>query len=982
MKIKALKVTFLFAMLVSFICAIPANAEERGTCGDNLTWVLDDNGTLTISGEGEMNTGDVWTNAVPWNDFKSSITSVVIEDGITSIGWYAFSDCGSLYEVTIPDSVVTIGGDAFSSSAIGSIRMGNGVKLIQGGAFQYCENLYDVYISDLAAWFNIEFQGNYFSPADYSTPMTYARNLYIGEEIAEDVVIPDTVTAIKEYAFYGWDCLKSVVIPDTVTSISANLFNGCENLESITLGKGITEIPAYAFSRCTSLKKIAIPDEVTKIGEGAFEYCENLEVVNIPEGVTELENSLFMGCDSIKEITIPESVKAIKGGVFTHCDNLEKIVIPDSVESISAMAFSECGKLSDITIGKGVKEIEGNAFYNSYNLENVYISDLEAWLNIDFGYSYDQYGRIDYTSATPMRYAENIYINNEPAENVVVPDTITALDSVEFYNWKCLKSVTIPDSVEAIGEKVFTYCDGLESITLGNGIETIGQSVFLRLSNLKEITIPESVTTIGQNAFSGCVSLRCITMSASVESIADSAFSNVNPLVVYFNGTQEDWDSISIGSYNEGVAGAKILFNADPTVEIVVKEETDTNGITWQLTSFGKLTVSGSVNIPDGDRTYESWTNYKNHITSVVIENGMTKIGASAFYECINMESVSIPESVTAIGRSAFYECKSLKEITIPKTVKTLDEWVFYGCESLQRITIPENITKIPEYSFNSCTGLTDVEILCGNITFEAGAFGGCNSIKNVYITDLKSWCDNWFTGDSANPLSCGADLYVNNEPVTRLTVPDGVSVVRQYTFTGLKAAEVVIPVGVTEIGSGAFMNCKGISEVTIPDGVAYVLWDAFNGCENLVRVSLPASIEMIESNAFNCDKLTDVYYAGTKELFEKISGYYNFPWNTKIHYGTATMPELIVVTKATVEKSESDTIYTFNVTTQRAYANTCVFAVLCNGDDEVVGVENEEFIGTEGSIEINKAQDAVSAKVFVWNNKMQPITFVEEIEL
>lgn len=830
MKVKVLKVAFLLTLMLTLIFAITANAKESGTCGDNLTWELDDSGTLTIEGTGEMNTGDYWTNSVPWNDYKSDITNVVIGEDVTTIGWYAFSGCENLYEITIPDRVTIIGGDAFNScSNLSTVKMGKGVTLIQGGAFKYCNNLYDVYISDLAAWVNIEFQGNYDSYADDSTPMNYARNMYINEELAEDVTIPDSVEAINAYAFYSWDCLNSVTIPDSVKTISTYAFYGCERLENITLGKELTEIAAYAFSNCSGLQAVDIPEDVTKIGEGAFEYCTNLKIVNIPDGVAAIENGTFLGCDSIEKITISDSVKTIGHSVFMHCDNLTEVVVLDGVESIGQGAFSDCKNLKNITIGKNVNEIAGDAFYNCYDLENVYISDLEAWLNIDFGSAYNQYYEKDYFS-TPMRYATNMYINNELAENVVVPDTITALDSVEFMNWKCLKSITIPDSVTSIGENVFKYCDNIEEVILGNGFETIDAYAFSGFSKLKEIIIPDSVISIGEYAFRNCESLRTVTMSSNVDSIANNAFYGTNLLVVFYNGEPSDWDDISFGTGNSGITDAKVLFNAEPNREVVVKEETDENGITWQLTSFGKLTVSGNVSIPDGDRTYEAWENYKNHITSVVIENGITGIGASAFYECASMDYVRIPESVSFIGRSAFYGCKALKKIIIPKNVTVLDEWVLADCDSLERVSLPE-----------------------GMVNVSSDAFYGSNP--------------------------------------------------------------------------------------------------------------------------------SDIYYAGMQEQYNKISGLYNIPEDVTIHYG-ASMPEIIVVTNAKVEKSISNKEYVFKVTIQDAYENARMFAVLCDDNDKALGVKNKELIGTCGSVEIATSNEATKVRIYVWNEKLQPVTYEAELGL
>ena len=258
----------LLLLMTAFPFTVPAAETEiesvgvsSGTTGD-CTWTLD-NGTLTISGNGAME-GYSSDSPLPWG---TSINKVVIEKGVTSIGYQAFYGCNFLQSVIIPDSVTSIGNDAFYN----------------------CTSLTSVYINDIAAWCNITFWG-FFSR---SNPLTYAKNLYLNNEIVTDLIIPDSVTSIGSYAFYDCTSLASITIPDSVTSIGDLAFCGCTSLTSATIGNSVTSIGEYTFCNCTSLTSITIPDSVTSIGGCAFEGCTSLASIIIPDSVTSIGDGAF-----------------------------------------------------------------------------------------------------------------------------------------------------------------------------------------------------------------------------------------------------------------------------------------------------------------------------------------------------------------------------------------------------------------------------------------------------------------------------------------------------------------------------------------------------------------------------------------------------------------------------------------------------------------------------------------------------------------
>ena len=481
------------------VSALGAKIVASGTCGangDNLTWTLDSEGTLTISGEGEMaNYFDSYDNRIPWRNYGEQVITIILENGVTSIGDSAFSDCSSLTSVTIPDSVTSIGSHAFSyCSSLTSVTIPDSVTSIGDSAFYDCKALKEVHITDISAWCNIKFDD-----VD-SNPLFYANNLYINGELATNVVIPNNITSIGDYAFFNYSRLASVTIPDSVTSIGSHAFSNCSSLTSITIPDSVTSIGERAFHICSSLASVTIPGSVTSIGSYAFSFCSSLTSVTILDGVTSIGNLTFSDCSSLSSVTIPDGVTSIGNSTFSGCSSLTSVTIPDSVTSIGSWTFSDCSSLTSVTIPDSVTSIGRSAFDGCSSLTSITIPD----------------------SVTSI--GQQAFYCCSGLTSVTIPDSVTSIGGSAFSGCTSLTSITIPDSVTSIGGGAFAGCYDLTSVIIPDSVTSIESSTFSNCSSLTSVTIPDSVTSIGNSAFSGCSSLTSVTIPDSVTSIGNLAF--------------------------------------------------------------------------------------------------------------------------------------------------------------------------------------------------------------------------------------------------------------------------------------------------------------------------------------------------------------------------------------------------------------------------------------------------------------------------
>lgn len=391
-------------------------------------------------------------------------------------------------------------------------------------------------------------------------------------------------------------------------------------IKIVTIGDGVTTIGNYAFRDCTNLTELDLPEGVTKIGDYTFYWCKSLMSISIPDSVTTIGDSAFFGCRGLTSVAIGNGVTSIKKYAFDDCKNLTRVKIPKSVTSIGEDAFRGCDKLEDYEV----------------DADNEY-------------YSSDSYGVLYNKNKTELvQYP----IGNERT-NFIIPDGVTTIGKSAFFGCNNLTSLTIPDSVIAIGDSAFYNCDSITSLTIPDSVTTIGDKVFAYCNGITSVTIPDSVTVIASYAFYWC------------DSLTDA----------YYSGTEDEWNEMEIGEYNESLLNATIHYNYGKSFGNCGET------LTWSFDEDSKvLSITGSGEM-DNLASFEEygWAYFKDQIEVVEFGNAAVSVGSNAFYSCPNLKEVYLSESIGTIGANAFADCPLLSLVIVSGAGFTADETSFAG---------------------------------------------------------------------------------------------------------------------------------------------------------------------------------------------------------------------------------------------------------------------------------------------------------------
>ena len=769
-----------------------AGIVASGTCGTNAAWELDSNGVLTISGSGIIPDYTEYETKF-YGSYGSQIKKIVIGDGITRIGNYAFRYLSSLEEVALGNSVKSIGKYAFTncSALSGELNLPKTLTSIENYAFSDCKSL------------------------------------------TGKLVIPDGVTEISNYAFLRCAKLTEVELGSGVTKIGAYAFRNCTGLTGkLTIPDSVTTIGNYAFAGCTGLTELELGENLSSIGENAFYESTSLSgILEIPDKVTSIGRYAFYNLDNLTGLKLGQGLQSIGSYAFYTCDNLTgQLVLPDALTTIDTYAFAYCPNITGITFGSGIQNIQPYAFYNCYALTGALeIPDTVTTLG-DHAFGGCK-GLTSVKMGTGVRTLNaSIFISCSSIQEITLtcptPDKVT---TDTFGGMSALKQINLP--AEAYSAYVGTLGTTLQGVRFccpdAQTDMLIEDGVLIAyLGDEAELEIPDEVTKIANGAFRNSPVVS-VTLPESVVEIESYAFINADAL------TQVTGPGVkTIGDY--------AFYDCDALQQVRFQAAETVDGYAFYMCQVLQNVQIPSVKTIGLKAFYEC-----NALTDMNYGNGVTSIGGYAFYNCHKMKgSLVLPQTLTSLGSYAFYGCGSLTgSVIIPSGLKSIPEYVFHSCSGLNgELHIADTVTSIGQYAFYNCNKLTgNLRIPDSVKTIGASCFYECRGFDGMLFL-------------SANLTSLPGSAFYNCTKLSgTLQLPAGLTSLGASTFRGCKGftGTLTLPETLTAIPNYAFDGCSGITgTLVIPNGVKKLENSAFSGMSSLERVELGTGLTTIATSS------------------------------------------------------------------------------------------------------------------------------------
>ena len=920
---KVLSVVLSIVMLLSMTAGLDLSAyaapnpSSPNTYGTNLAITYNaGTGALTVDSSGTK-TGTIKASAFK-ND--TDIKSVTITRKVTTINDSAFEGCTGLQSVSFTTTAATtVKNSVFKGcSSLTTVDLGTRVTAIGDNEFEGCSALATINLANVTKIGASAFKGTALTAADTAKVTTFGASAFEGCSSLASVDFTKATT-IGTSAFKG-TALTQVNVP-LATTISANAFENCAALATVTLAKATT-IGAGAFKGCAAITTLSMP-VTAKLPNNSTTFGDSTSITTITltgngamqnfAGATGETNTYYqytpwyISKDALTSFSMSGSPTSI--GSYAFKDSaLTEFTIPNTVTSIGTNAFSGCSSITTLTMPMtAALPNDAATFGDCTNITSLTLTGTGAMKN---------YAATAGESDTFYQYTP-WYASKDAITTFSLSGTPTSIGNYAFKD-STIADIAIPDSVKTIGVSAFENCTGIADLTIGTGVTTINADAFKNCTNITALTVPVTVTA-DATSFDGCTNLVTLTLTgAAMKDYNDTTYVNTP-----WYGSRESIKEIIIAKTVTQISNYAFKGCVNVTA-LTMPISATVKGVEAfaDCTKIAKLTLTGtgemkaySTNVYDTANYYQNtpWYGSRAALKEIVVDNGITKIGANAFNGCAAVEKLSVPantdeyganafkdfaalntvvltgigamkdftstdyqttpwylnkdtvttitlnEGIEVIGTYAFKDNTNLTAMALPSTINSIGANAFTGCTGLTDITIPDATTAINDYAFEGCTGLTAVTFGSGLQSLGNGVFNSCSALTTVTVPA------------SVTDISESANAFWDCEKLTAINVDDAnanYSSDEGVVFDKAKTTLIFAPKANTR------------TTYTVPDSVTAIGDSAFVDNAKLTSVTIPATVTAIGESAFSgCLGITDVYYAGTQEQWKAIAlSNYNEP--------------------------------------------------------------------------------------------------------
>lgn len=779
---------------------------------------------------------------------NAKLKSITLPEGLESIAASAFLNTIKLKSIVIPESVTSIGANCFNGGAlelatvygqtseIGANAFGANIKAI----FVEAQNV-DAYKSALSSYTDIIMSLGDFEITDGEITE------YLGS--SQSVIIPAGLN-IGSGAFDGKN-ITYVYAASGLNTIGSNAFANITELEG-EFSTGITTIGDNAFKNTKATLKF-YGEVSAKLGSNVFDLS-NGTIIYVEDACLADYKAEWADYASIIHATSELVVEfEIENGVLVKYNGLGgEVVIPDGVTSIAEYVFNSNGAITSVTMPEGLTAIGQYAFYNCYNLVTVkFPTTLSDMGRAAFAFSYN-ITTINLEDTQLTYIPQGAFENCAAIERIILPEGVTYVDNYAFSNSSACEELVLNEGLEYIGYQAFGY-NGAYELNIPSTVKTIKSYGFYRMGHVEELFIPKGIDfPYDHNSalcFADMKALKKVFCEEGLKVLCSQMFSGDDLLeeIVFPS-------SLEYMSFH--------LFSSCISLKTIDLSNT-------------KITVIHDMSFAECTNLY-----------TVILPDSIIEIEAYAFRNCTSLTEINLPESLQIIGSTVFYGCGSLRSINFGNTeIRTIATSAFFG-SALTEIVLPDSIASIGGTAFGN-TPLKRVTILSESVPAVSGGAFPISSDLTIYVLSgmRESYLANssWATYES-NLVDLGTMFRMEGTKILEylgkggdIIIPLGITEIGEGAFADSSVTSVVLPEGLIEIGSRAFENCSKLTAITINKGIEYIGSKAFAGC-GLKEITIYSDVvPSVADDAFEgCGEFTAYVSEGLSMEYKELKAFEN----------------------------------------------------------------------------------------------------------